>query len=111
MDIIIKSFVGTFFIMVIAVLGFNVNAQALQSCQADSFAADCVSRIEASDFAQGVIEACIAEAEERGYELAVETYSVDGSSVISYGTLKLTYEYTVPLLGSTTEHYVTADLR
>ncbi len=111
MDIIIKSFVGTFFIMVIAVLGMNINAQALQSCRADSFAADCVSRIESSDFAQSVIDACITEAEERGYELVVNIYTAGSTGLVSYGTLQLSYIYTVPLLGSTTTHTVTADLR
>ncbi len=111
MDIIIKSFVGTFFIMMVAVLGFNINAQALQSCQADSFAAACVTRIESADYAQAVIDACISEAQEKGYQLEVKTYTAGSSGLVSYGTLKLTYTYTLPLLGSTTTHYVTADLR
>lgn len=99
METIIKSFVGMFFALLLLLLGAGLIAASVNARNAGSFAADCASRIENSDFADSVIESCRQEAEDRGYELTVDVSEKVGQPEVKYGRLKLSYPFRIPLTG------------
>ena len=111
MDVIIKSFLGMFLTMWMVFLGLSLSTVSMTARSADSFAADCVRKIECSDFAVGVIDACKADAQAQSYDLEVQLYQPTGSARTRYGRLTLAYESRIPLLGICRERYVYADLR
>lgn len=111
MDVIMKTFLGVFFSLVIVFLGFNVNAAAVRAHAADSFAADCVTKIENAHYAPEVIAACKQDAANNGFDLKIDTYGPMGSNQVTYGFLQLGYEYAIPMLHSSKKHYVYADIR
>lgn len=111
MEVVIKSFLGVFFTLVVVFMGVNVNTASSQACAANMFAADCVSKIENANYAESVIEACRQDAKNRGYEFSVETYQPEGTKVTNYGVLCLAYQFEMPLLKSKEKHVITSDIR
>lgn len=111
METVIKAFTGVFFSLLIVYLGVGIISSSVDARNADSFMADCVSKIENSNYAQEVIDACKEDAGEQQYELIVDTCVPEGSQKAVYGTATLKYEYTIPIIGMNAEHTINADLR
>lgn len=111
MDSIIKGFLGSMFIVILAFLGYGLMSASLQARNADAFAADCVKKIENSNYSMQVIEACKEDAAHLGYALTVDAYGAAGSSRCAYGSLHLTYQYAVPLLNIQEERDIRSDMR
>lgn len=111
MDSVIKGFLGIFLILVMALTGYGLLSASVDAKNADSFAADCVKKIEASDFAEGVIAACRQDALAHGYQLTVDVVRGAGRQRASYAMLTLEYKYELPLTKNAQTHRIYADIR
>jgi hypothetical protein len=111
MDSVIKGFLGLFLILVMALLGFSVLSASIDARNADSFVADCVEKMEASNLASGVVQACVEDAADSGYRMTVDVVQAPGTNRAAYGMVTLEYEYQIPLLGTSQTHSICADVR
>lgn len=93
MEVIIKSFIGIFCLMLLTVTGIGITATSVSARNANAFLTASAERIEAAHFAEDVIEACQADAREMDYDLSVEVYRPGGSKQAAYGSMTLTYDY------------------
>lgn len=100
MDIIIKSFISTFFLMLISMVSISFLGIEVTVNTAERYARDIEKRIEYSSLSPDVIEACVDEARDRGYALSVkikETTEGDGE-IKRYGRMEFTYKVTAKIL-------------
>lgn len=67
--------------------------------EAKEFKADVVAEIENSNFNPRVINACISQAQDAGYELQVINCTYDGRNNIQTAEVILIYKFKIPLLG------------
>lgn len=100
MDIIIKSFIGTFFLMLISVVSISFLGIGITVNTAERYARDVEKRIEYSSLSPDVIEACVDEARERGYGLYVKVRETTGDNgeIRSYGRMELSYSIRADIL-------------
>ena len=110
METIIKGFVGTFFSVLIVVIGMQVLMASLEARRAQQFMSEVTQRVSASHFSQGVMEACRRDAAEAGYELKLQVQE-RGNSGARFGSATMDYEFTMPLFGIAKKHHIQADLR
>ena len=66
---------------------------------AKEFKTDVIIEIENSNFNPNVIEACIYQAQEAGYQLEITNCIYDEQNAIRTAEVILTYTYEIPLLG------------
>ncbi|MBQ8278247.1 MAG: hypothetical protein IJZ23_00220 [Roseburia sp.] len=98
-----KNIIGTFGTML--VLAINIFICAVVSnagttvAAAKEFKAAVVAEIENSNFNPNVIEGCIKQAREAGYELQVTNCVYDENNDIQLAEVVLTYVYELPLFG------------
>lgn len=111
METAIKAFIGVFFTLVIVYLGVGIIYSSVDARNADSFMADCVSKMESSNYAQGVIDACKEDAEKQQYELVVNMCKPEDSQKVTYATATLKYKYSIPIIGMSQEQVINADIR
>lgn len=109
MDVVIKAYTGMTCIVLLAFLGVGILLASIDAKNADSFAADCVTKIENSNYSNSVIEACKIDAVGLGYELTVNTY--DDSMGNQVGDLSLKYTYSLPIFNILDERFVVAYMR
>ena len=89
--------------IVLMLLGFflciSIVAGVYTKTQAEEYKADVIAEIENSNFNQTVIENCMTQAKEAGYEMQIRPccYDVDGDATLA--EVILAYSYQVPLLG------------
>ncbi len=110
MEVIIKSFIGIFCLMLLTVTGIGITATSVSARNANAFLTASAERIEAAHFAKNVIEACQADAEEMDYGLSVEVYRPGESKQAAYGSLALTYAYGIPFFNLENSRTIQADL-
>lgn len=112
MDIIIKSFIGTFFLMLISVVSISFLGIDITVNTAERYARDVEKRIEFSSLSPEVIEACVNEARERGYGLYVKIRETGGDNgeIRSYGRMELSYNIRADILAIDTVLTIKNDL-
>ena len=110
METVIKGFVGTFFSVLILVIGMQVLMASLEAHKAQQFMAEVTQRVSASHFSQGVMEACKRDAAEAGYELELRVEE-RGNSGERFGNATMDYDFRMPLFGIAKKHQLQADLR
>lgn len=110
MDVIIKSFIGIFCMLLVVSMGMGITGMAVAIRNADTFASTCVQRIEASNGAQSVVAACKKDAADYGYELEVTMHQAPESTRATYGNMTLTYHYGLAFLGIERTRSIVADL-
>ena len=100
MDIIIKSFIGTFFLLLISMVSISFLGIELTVSTAERYARDVEKRIEYSSLSPDVIEACVNEARERGYGLYVKIKETtnDTGERKGYGRMELSYNVKADIL-------------
>jgi len=100
LDIIIKSFIGTFFLMLISIVSISFLGVGLTVNTAERYARDIEKRIEHSSLSPDVIEACVDEAKARGYSLYVKIREIEGEDGErkSYGRMELSYSIRADVL-------------
>lgn len=112
MDIIIKSFIGTFFLMLISVVSISFLGIELTVNTAERYARDIEKRIEFSDLSPDVIESCVDEAKARGYGLYVRIKDTTGGEGErkSYGRMELSYRIRADILAIDSVRIIKNDL-
>ena len=69
MEQVIKTYLGIFLMMLLSTVGIGIVAAEAQICQARNFKSDVVVELENSNYNREVINACIKQADELGYQL------------------------------------------
>ncbi len=110
MDIILKTFVSHFFLLLLLFLGANLISASIDARNAQCCLADAVADIEASNCAATVISAWEQKAADYDYALAVTAVTQSDTSEKRYATATLTYQYTLPLINFADEHILTAQI-
>lgn len=95
----IVSAFGTLFVLLVNIfICVGVVTASSETAAAKEYKADVIAEIENSNFNANVIAACVAEAEELGYQLYV-TKSVDVSNEVQSADVVLSYSYEIPVFG------------
>ena len=81
MSQIMKTFLGLFLILFMTAAGTGILSVFLSVTEAQSFYYMVLDELENSNYAQPVLEECLREADQKGYELVMTIYLEDGSSV------------------------------
>lgn len=118
MSQIVKMFMGIFFLLMLSFLGIGIISAQLEVIQAQDYKADVIAELENSNYSPSVINACITQAEECGYNIAVKLYK-KGQEAILYTQPQVTetkevqmaevivsYPYSIGFLNSFTKHQV-----
>lgn len=77
MSQIIKGFLGIFFIVLLVVSGLSISVSMLNAANAKTFKANMITEIENSNFNYEVINECLGQGEEQGYEIEMTIYTED----------------------------------
>lgn len=103
MVINMKNIVGAFGTLTMLMIYFfacmSVGNAGIVVAAAKEFKAQVVAEIENSNFNPKVIEGCIRQAENAGYQLQVTSYMYDERYHMQSAEVILTYSYEIPLLG------------
>lgn len=96
-----KSIIGAFgtvmILMLSLVMCIGVSNASVTTAAAKEFKADVIAEIENSNFNPNVINGCIRQAQEVGYELEITSCTYDENSNIQTAEVILTYSYHIPL--------------
>lgn len=98
-----KNLVGAFGTLAALLLNvylcITVSNAAIEVAEAKEYKADVIAEIENSNFNTYVMEGCIRQAEQAGYELKITNYTYNEVCDIQTAEVILTYSYELPLLG------------
>lgn len=98
-----KNIIGVFGTLTMLMLYFfsciSVGNAGIAVAAAKEFKAQVVAEIENSNFNPNVIEGCIKQAENAGYQLEVTSCMYDERHHMQSAEVILTYRYEIPLLG------------
>ena len=82
MEQVIKTYLGIFLMMLLSTVGIGIVAAEAQICQSRNFKSDVVVELENSNYNREVINACIKQADELGYQLQVNLYEDSGAITV-----------------------------
>lgn len=94
---IIAAFGTLMVLMLNLVICIGVSNASVTTAVAKEFKADVVAEIENSNFNPNVINGCISQAQEAGYELEITSCTYDENNNIQTAEVVLTYSYYIPL--------------
>ncbi len=99
MEQIPKSFLSLLIMVVFVLAGVSIMTISLQANEAQSFTSKATSMIEQYNFSENIVQSCIDEAKEKGYEMKVSLYDTnqDGRNDMAY--IKTIYQYSLKILG------------
>lgn len=103
---VIKAYMGIFFLLLEALLGMGIVAAGVQTSAARNYHSDIMEEIACSNFNEGVIQACIKQAEKEGYRVEIEPTVYDETSNIQLASVILYYDYAIPILNLFSEHEI-----
>lgn len=101
---IIEGFSVLFVMMLNLCMAAGVLTVTAKAAEAKEYKAAAVAEIENSNFNPNVIDACIKDADARGYSMKVTTCSSEEDTGHQMAEVCLTYEYELPLLGVSGQH-------
>lgn len=118
MSQVIKAFTGVFFLMLLALLGSGIVSAQMDSAYARDYKEAVVAEIENSGCCENVMNACIVQAREDGYELTMTVYQSGEEPIVvgaeAEGTIMaenvemveilLNYDYSIPFLNYMSRH-------
>lgn len=96
---IIEAFSAILLISLCAFASIAVLTVSSDIMAAKEYKADIIAEIENSDFNEHVINGCIQQAEDAGYQIQVNTSVYNAAENKKTAEVILTYEYEIPLLG------------
>lgn len=99
MEAIIKIYCGIFVLMLNLCTCITVSVATEKVSVAENYRAVVTAEIENSNFNSNVIDACVAEAEQMGYELQISDCVYDENHDIQTAEVVLMYDYQMPLFG------------
>lgn len=79
MPAIIKSFMGIFFFSMVVFLGIGILNYQSDVSRAKNYQRDVLRELQSSDFSPSVMNACIQEGEDMGYQVSIDVSSEDGA--------------------------------
>lgn len=79
MSVIIKSFMGIFFFVLVVFLGVGIIQYQTEVNQASNYQQDVLKELQNSDFAPTVMNACILTGTKNNYEVRIDVSDKDGS--------------------------------
>ena len=102
MEQLTKVFLTVFLSCVLIFLGVGITTATIDTMQANQYVSGVASEIEASNFAESVVDKYQSEASKigKGYSLEVNPISSNGN-YITAAQVVLKYDYTIPLLNAT----------
>lgn len=103
---VIKIYMGLFFLLLEALIGMGVVSAGVQSAAARDYHTDIMEEIACSNFNEGVMEACIEQAQEVGYQVEIEPVIYDADANIQLASVTLNYEYAIPVLNLFSRHEI-----
>ena len=109
MDTVLKTFTGIFLLLLLTAVSVGLIGATLSANAAEMFYSDVSKRISVSNFSSHVIEECILDAKNRGYELSIDTKEVN-SSKKRVGTGHMIYTFSVPILSIQKEYQIESNI-
>lgn len=97
----IKAFLGIFFLMMLMLLGCEITGAQMSSVYARDYKAAVMAEISDSGCNQNVIDSCVAQAREDGYDLDVLVWEQNGHRIAE---VTLEYEYRISFLNYTNRY-------
>ena len=79
MPLIIKSFMGVFFVTLVVFLGIGIINYQTDVNKATSYKQDVIEELQNSNFSPSVMNACILTGAENNYEIKIDVSLKDGS--------------------------------
>ncbi len=103
---VIKIYMGLFFLLLEALTGMGVVSAGVQTAAARDYHSDIMEEIVCSNFNEGVMDACVKQAEEEGYQVKLEPVIYDENANIQLVSVTLNYEYAIPVLNLFSNHEI-----
>lgn len=98
-----KSIVGAFGTLILLVINvlmcINISNASVAVAAAKEYKADVVAEVENSNFNAYVIEGCIEQAKQAGYDLKITSYTYNDMNDVQTAEIILTYTYELPMFG------------
>lgn len=118
MSQVFKMFMGVFFLVLLLLTGVSIISVQLDVSAALDYKADIVTELENSNYHPQVINSCIRQAQENGYQLEIRTFVPGEASTVFVSPnasdtrdvvmaeVILTYPYRMIFLETFLEHQV-----
>lgn len=104
MKVAIEAYVSIFIICICALLCVCLISADMGVANARDAYTTYTLQLQDSNYADSVVEACKSDAASRGYIMNITVYELgDGSRS---GTIELQYEYSIPVIGYSTQRYI-----
>lgn len=103
---VIKIYMGLFFLLLESLTGMGIVSAGIQASAARDYHSDIMEEIACSNFNDGVIEACIEQAEKAGYRVEIEPAVYDEDDNIQLVSVILHYDYAIPVLNLFSGHEI-----
>lgn len=103
---VIKIYMGLFFLLLEGLVGMGVVSAGVQTSAARDYHSDIMEEIACSNFNEGVMEACIEQAQKEGYQVKIEPIVYDDDTNIQLAFVTLDYEYAIPVLNLFSKHEI-----
>ncbi len=111
MDNLFKAVITVVSFILLSFFSMCVIVSSASARSADDYMQSCIQKIESSNYAPAVIEACEADAADKGYVLTIDTYKNPTTNQAMYGTATMKYTYYLPFVSMQRERAIEADLR
>ena len=99
MSQIMKAFMGVFLTLFMAVTAMGILAAYMEVMNAQDMQARIVDEIENSDFNENVINTCVSQGADAGYQVEVTPCTYDENNNMRTAEVVVSYEYKLPLFG------------
>lgn len=109
MDTVLKAFMGIFLLLLLTAISVGLIGATIKADEADYFFSETAKKISVSHFSDEVIMECKDNAKEKGYQLTVKTFDVNGSGK-KVGKGSLLYEFCVPILGIKKQYRIESNI-
>ncbi len=96
---IVEALTAVLFIMLASFAGIAVVTASSSILAAKEYKADVIAEIENSDFNENVINTCISQGADAGYQVEVTPCTYDENNNMRTAEVVVSYEYKLPLFG------------
>ena len=104
MKVVIETYVSVFVICICVVLCACLITADINVASARDAYTTYVLELQDSNFADDVVQACLDDATSRGYSINITVYDNGGGD--RSGNIELQYDYSIGLIGYTTQRYI-----
>lgn len=108
---IFDGILGVIFTIFIAFIGLIIITSSASARAANDYMQSSMQKIEASNYADSIIDSCKTDASSKGYTLEVTTCKNATTNKVSYGTATLKYVYYLPFVKMQKQRVINMDLR